>query len=85
MKTHELKIWPQFYSAILDSSKTFEARKDDRGFKVGDRLRLREYDPATGKYTSRELCVYVTHILRDPEFGVKNGWCIMSIRSDLAL
>lgn len=42
---HELKIWPQFYQAVADGSKTFEIRKNDRGFQKGDIVFLKEYDP----------------------------------------
>lgn len=42
---HELKIWPQYYCRVADGSKTFEVRKNDRGFQPGDDVVLREYDP----------------------------------------
>ena len=42
---HELKIWPQYYCRVFDGSKTFEIRKNDRGFQPGDIVVLREYDP----------------------------------------
>ena len=42
---HELKIWPQYYQAVKDGTKTFEVRKNDRGFQKGDIVELREYDP----------------------------------------
>lgn len=45
MKMHELKILPEYFEKVLDGSKTFELRKDDRGFNVGDILILREYIP----------------------------------------
>lgn len=41
---HELKIWPQYYCRVADGSKTFELRKNDRGFQPGDTVRLREWD-----------------------------------------
>lgn len=44
---HELKIWPQYYCRVADGSKTFEVRKNDRGFQPGDTLVLQEYDPFT--------------------------------------
>lgn len=43
---HELKIWPQYFCRVKDGSKTFEVRKNDRGFQPGDFVKLREYDPA---------------------------------------
>lgn len=49
---HELKTWPIFYNAILDGTKTFECRKNDRDFKVGDTLVLKEFDPEAPVYTS---------------------------------
>jgi hypothetical protein len=42
---HELKIWPQYFCRVLDGSKTFEVRKNDRGFQPGDHVVLHEYDP----------------------------------------
>lgn len=42
---HELKIWPQYYCRVADGSKTFEVRKNDRGFQPGDSVELREWDP----------------------------------------
>lgn len=42
---HELKIWPQFYCRVLDGSKTFEVRDNDRFFQPGDTVVLKEYDP----------------------------------------
>jgi len=42
---HELKIWPQYYEAVANGSKTFELRKNDREFQKGDEVVLKEYDP----------------------------------------
>lgn len=42
---HILKIWPQYYQAVADGSKTFEVRVNDRGFQKGDHVLLREFDP----------------------------------------
>lgn len=78
MKTHDLKTWPNYFGAVMSGAKTFEARVDDRGFDVGDRLMLREWEPFTEMYTGRELERYVTYILRDTEH-VAPGYCILAL------
>ena len=54
MASHELKSWPKFFSPMMDGSKTFEIRNNDRNFQVGDLLILKEFEPcerclATGR------------------------------------
>jgi hypothetical protein len=68
-KEHDLKTWPDYFQAIADGAKTFEIRIDDRGFKVGDVLLLREWDHKRFVYTGRSLRRRVTHVLRD--FGLE--------------
>ena len=36
MKVHNLKIKPQYFKDVVSGIKTFEVRKNDRNFKVGD-------------------------------------------------
>jgi len=48
--THELKIWPQYFNRVLDGSKTFEVRKNDRGFQFGDSVILKEWDPTEDEF-----------------------------------
>ena len=85
--THELKIHPDYYRDIKHHGKRFELRKDDRGFDVDDRLRLRKFDPDVrpdGRvygYTGESLLVQITYILRDvPEYGLKPGYAILGFR-----
>lgn len=84
MKTHDLKCYPAFFQAIADGTKTFELRRNDRGFAVGDRLHLREWeepdDPKDGRYTGRELDVDVTFMIRGPLMGLQAGFVAMSVR-----
>lgn len=35
-KVHELKTWQQPFDDVWNNEKTFEVRKDDRGFRLGD-------------------------------------------------
>jgi len=77
---HELKVLPQFYSKIRCHRKTFEIRKDDRDYQVGDRVRLREWDGE--KYTGSQTRREITYILRDAEeYGLMKGFCILGLQS----
>lgn len=44
MVIHRLKILPEYFEAQKNKVKTFEIRKNDRNFKIGDRLMLYEID-----------------------------------------
>jgi hypothetical protein len=78
-KIHTLKTWPQYYKAVVSGEKTFELRKNDRGFKVGDVLVLQEYNKHKEEYTGEMMSFTVTYILTGHSFGVKPGFVIMSI------
>lgn len=78
MMEHELKIWPEFFAPTISGKKTFEIRKDDRAFRAGDILWLREWDKTTG-YTGRECKAVVTYILSG--FGLRPDWVVMSIKN----
>lgn len=82
MSEHELKTWPEYFAFIEDGSKTFEVRKDDRGYQLGDTLRLREWDPETQAYSGREAQREVTYLLRGPGMGVAAGYVVMGIRPE---
>lgn len=77
MTLHELKIKPIYYDAVVNGEKRFEIRKDDRNFKVGDLIRLQEYDK---DYTGRDSLYEIIYKLNDGEFGLKKGYCILSIK-----
>ena len=60
---HELKCWPEFFVPLLSGDKTFELRKGDRFFRVGDELLIREWSPGGGGYTGREERRTITYTL----------------------
>jgi len=61
---HDLKTYPEYFDAVADGSKPFELRYDDRGYRVGDTLLLRRYDPLSGGYTGETMERRVTYVLR---------------------
>jgi hypothetical protein len=78
---HELKTWPEYFKAVVSGSKTFEFRRDDRGFFPGDKLYLREWNPETARYTGRFVCKRVSYILRDFP-GIESGHVVMALQDD---
>lgn len=80
MAFHELKTWPAFFEAVMSGSKTFEIRRDDRGFGVCDVLALREWDPAEQRYSGRALTVEVSYVLRNAvNFGLREGFAVLGL------
>lgn len=59
---HRLKIWPEYFDRVLDGSKTFEVRENDRGFLENDIVILREWS-SISKYSGRELSFKIGYIL----------------------
>lgn len=88
MTKHVLKIWPEYYDAVANGIKTFEIRKNDRDFKIGDTIRLREYNSAmeteidAERYTGRDIKVCVVYMLTSMDYpsGIPEGYCILGIR-----
>jgi hypothetical protein len=60
--THELRSWSHLFEPICRGVKLHDLRKDDRRYRVGDILRLQEYDPGKGAYTGLHCDVEVTYI-----------------------
>jgi hypothetical protein len=80
MKIHELKTISSFFECVADGRKPFEIRKNDRNFKVGDVLLLREIEPThSGQnetYTGRMKAVKVTYMT---DWNQRPGYVVMGI------
>ena len=76
---HVLKEYPEFFEDVISGRKTFEVRKADRDFKVGDLLALNEYNPNAEKYTNRCCIVHIDYILDNLDY-CKEGYVILGIK-----
>lgn len=82
MTEHVLKIHSQFLPRILSGQKTFEIRKNDRDFQVGDTLLLCEHNPNSqiqwahpGKQQSARVgVVYIS------SFAQQEGYVVLGIK-----
>lgn len=77
MAIHRLKILPEYFGAQKNRVKTFEIRKNDRNFKVGDKLMLYEIDPKTKQKAGRLLEVQVTYITN---YAQKEDYVVMATK-----
>jgi hypothetical protein len=92
-KIHDLKSWPEWFAPLKDGTKTFELRRNDRNFQVGDVLHLLEYEPgdhpdgATGRYTGRYCYRVVTYVMHglgsvgaiEPLKGLDRNYAILAL------
>jgi ASC-1-like (ASCH) protein len=62
--THELKCWPEFFKEVKEGRKKFEFRINDRNYKVGDYLILKEWDNKKQCYTGEICSRYVSYIFK---------------------
>lgn len=77
---HELKVWPEYFQAIWLGNKTFELRKNDRDFQVGNTLILREWCPKNAEYTGRQYKRGIIYILKDAEmFGLQKDYVVLGL------
>ena len=76
-KQHELKIAVSAYEDVISGKKSFELRKNDRGYKQGDSLKMLEFKD--GKHTGRMIDADIIYMLEDYT-GLTEGYCILGIR-----
>jgi hypothetical protein len=77
---HDLKCWPIPFDAIMSGEKTFEWRKNDRDYRVGDILILHKYNPELDQYMGPVTKRKITHILKEG-FGIPEGYAVLSLES----
>lgn len=91
-RIHRLKTWPSEFNAMVAGDKTFEYRRNDRDFAVGDEVSLEEWDPAgttpfrgpgggtiKGAWSGRKLKARISYKL-EGTFGVPPGYAVLSLR-----
>jgi hypothetical protein len=86
---HDVKSWPELFKATLSGAKTHDMRRaNDRDYRVGDFLLLREFDPSEQRYTGRQLRMRITYVT-SADFpcalsgaGLHPDYCILSLSPD---
>lgn len=61
---HNFKINSIYFEPVINKKKTFEIRKNDRNFRLGDYICLNEWNPEENAYTGRSVkgqIIYITN------------------------
>ena len=80
---HELKILSSFVRPILDRSKTFEIRENDRGFQKGDRVQFKVVSDDWSRknisivYEFEHKVFEITYVING--WGLKDGFVVFGI------
>lgn len=82
MKNHVLKCWPEYFKALADGSKPFEARKNDRNFQVGDFVTIHEFDPVALLHTGLKKRFKISYILHGGQFGIEKDYCVLGFKTE---
>lgn len=85
---HTLKCYPAFFVEVKTGSKTFEVRKNDRGFQVGDEILLHEFvpqnyyeDQVIDEYYTGQVCHRkITYVLPGGQFGIEPGYVVIGLQ-----
>lgn len=75
-KVHDVKLGATFFEDVKTGRKTFELRKNDRGYKEGDTIVLHEYKD--GATTGRTITKKIVYMLEDFT-GLEDGYCILGL------
>jgi len=76
---HTLKSWPDAYQPLVEGRKRHEYRLNDRNYREGDELILKEWDPAGHSYTGRSCRVRCLYCSYGPSWGIPEGHAVISI------
>lgn len=90
MQIHKLKIKEEYYEQVVAGKKTFELRKNDRDYQVGDLIQFTKIErvstgdfvvPFCDKETPTEELFQITYVLKDvPQYGLDKDFCILAIK-----
>lgn len=79
-QTHSVKCWPVYFQAVVERRKPFEVRLNDRDYRTGDDLVLREWSPDTEEYSGRETRRTITYVMPGGQFGVQPNFVVLGLQ-----
>lgn len=74
---HKIKITPKFFHDAIHGSKTFEIRKNDRGYALNDYVLMQEFDSDCNEYTGNEALIKITYLTN---YAQTNNYVVFAFR-----
>lgn len=83
MRTHKLKLDIAFCDAVLSGEKSFEIRKNDRGYQKGDHIKFvpverGEYIMYPCEHDISKKEYEITYVLSN--LGIEEGYVVLAIK-----
>ena len=82
MKLHEIKLNIEFCDAVYNGEKTFELRKNDRGYQKGDHIKFISVEgdcfPTKVSHNIEDCEYEITYVLNG--WGLQEGYVALAIR-----
>ena len=84
-RVHELKTWRIFFDDLASGMMTFNIRREDRDFGIGDIALFREWLPTEDRFSGRETRKLITYVVHGgagnfrPLAGLKPGYCVLGL------
>ena len=81
MTRHQLKLNTKYFDAVQNGVKSFEVRKHDRNYQIGDTLDMLEVfdDGVIGARMFRMTIVFMLTHDDFPE-GICEGYCVLGVK-----
>jgi hypothetical protein len=76
---HKLKILPYYAELHLMNKKNWEIRKNDRDFKVNDKIYFEVIEEEKHPLGKRCYRRKIDYVFEGEEYGLEKGYCILSI------
>lgn len=77
MKLHKLKLKQPYFDDVFYGRKDFEVRKNDRNFKIGDKVKLIEFP-----FESRQKYIIkrIKYILKGGQHGIDKSYVVLGLQ-----
>lgn len=83
---HEVKAWPQNFQQLKANERTFDVRKNDRGYLSGDSFFVHEFEPdsgsdfdnPSGRFTGEKARRRINRVFENVP-GVRPGYVVLAL------